>query len=399
MVYPRKTERLRIIVGGYIVRGPLGGYAWYHLQYVLGLAGLGHDVYFVEDSDDYPSCYDPVRDVMDTDPSYGLAFVDRLFSRADLGARWAYYDAHASRWLGPCSQQIVSLCETADLYINVAGVNPLRPWLRRIPGRALIDQDPVFTQIRHLTDPAAREQAAAHTAFFTFGENLCAGRAAVPHDGFPWQPTRQPVVLRAEAVTPGPAGGKFTTVMQWHSYPAREYGGVRYGMKSDSFDPYLDLPARVGRVLELAVGSPKAPRAMLRRNGWTIRDPRGPTHDLGAYRRYIRRSKAEFSVAKHGYVVSRSGWFSERSLAYLAAGRPVLVQDTGFTEWLHAGAGVIAFTAPDEAVAGVEEINRRYEFHCRAAREVAEAYFDARRVLPDLLERSTRAPAAASDLV
>ena len=139
------SERLRIIVLGYIVRGPLGGLAWHHLQYVLGLVELGHDVIFVEDSDDYPACYDPARNVVDTDPSYGLDFTARTFERVGLGQRWAYYDAHTTRWLGPCAGQVLSLCASADLLLNLSGVNPLRPWLLQIPARALVDTDPVFT--------------------------------------------------------------------------------------------------------------------------------------------------------------------------------------------------------------------------------------------------------------
>jgi hypothetical protein len=174
--------------------------------------------------------------------------------------------------------------------------------------------------------------------------------------------------------------------MLWESYPAREYGGVRYGMKSDSFAPYLDLPRRAGRVFELAVGSPSAPRDLLRASGWLVRDPREPTRDPWTYQRYVESSKAEFAVAKHGYVASGSGWFSERSVTYLASGRPVLLQDTGFSRWLPTGTGLVAFGTPEEALAGIADIDRRYAVHCRAAREIAEEYFDARTVLPELLE-------------
>jgi len=193
------------------------------------------------------------------------------------------------------------------------------------------------------------------------------------------------------AAAAGDEQAKFTTVMQWESYAAREYHGRRYGMKSDSFEAYLNLPERAGGIFELALGGASAPRAMLRSRGWSVRNSLEPTRDPWTYLHYIRQSKAEFSVAKHGYVVSRSGWFSERSVAYLASGRPVVVQDTGFSDWLETGAGVIAFSTPDEAIAGVEEINSRYDFHCRAAREIAEQYFDARRILPRLLEYAMKA--------
>ncbi|HEX5725697.1 MAG TPA: hypothetical protein VFX98_09555 [Longimicrobiaceae bacterium] len=378
--------KLRVVVLGYVVRGPIGGMAWHHLQYVLGLARLGHDAWFVEDSDDYPGCYDPVRHVVDTDPSYGLAFAERAFRRLGLAERWAYHDAHAGGWKGPAADRAPEVCRSADLVLNLSAVNPLRPWLAEVPRRALVDTDPVFTQLRHLHDAEARRAAALHTHFFTFGEGMARGGACVPDDGFPWCPTRQPIVLDAWPVTPGPADGRFTTVMQWDSYPPREHAGRRYGMKSDSFAAYLDLPARTGAALELALGSESAPRDQLRAHGWTLRDPLAVTRDPWTYQQYLRESKAEFSVAKHGYVAARSGWFSERTAAYLASGRPTLVQDTGFSAWLPVGAGLLAFSSPDEAAAGVEEIDRRYAFHCRAAREVAERCFDSRAVLEELLE-------------
>lgn len=389
---PDSASRLRIVVLGYIVRGPIGGMAWHHLHYVLGLARLGHDVCFVEDSDDYPSCYDPHRHTIDTDPSYGLRFAERLFRRVGLADRWAYHDAHTSRWFGGCAGRVIDFCETADLLLNVSSVNPLRPWFAQIPTRVLIDTDPVFLQIRHLTDAAARDNAQRHTAFFSFGENLGTGRADCPCDGFHWQPTRQPIVLDEWPTTPGPVDGHFTTVMQWDSYAARQYEGRRYGMKSESFQSFLDLPRLTDIGLELAVGSSTAPRQLLHSHGWRLRDPLEITRDPWTYQEYIQHSKGEFSVAKHGYVVSRCGWFSERSAAYLAAGRPVLLQETGFSDWLTTDGGVVGFNTADEALAGLEDITSRYDHHSRTAREVARQYFDARRVLPDLLERAIHSP-------
>lgn len=371
---------------GYIVRGPLGGLVWHHLQYVLGLARLGHDVYFVEDSDDYPGCYDPSRDVMDTDPSYGLRFITHTFKSVGLADRWAYHDAHTTKWYGPQAERILNICATAELLLNLSGVNPLRPWLGEIPNRVFLDTDPVFTQIRHLTDPSARKLALQHTAFLSFGENIGLGNCTVPDDGLPWKATRQPIVLDAWPVKPGPLQGKFTTVMQWDSYQACEYNGRLYDMKSESFQEYMELPNKVGYIFELAVGSPSAPRDLLCDKGWSVRNPLEPTKDPWTYQRYIQQSKAEFGVAKHGYVITCSGWFSERSAAYLASRRPVVIQDTGFSEWLETGSGVLSFNTPEEALAGIEDINRRYEFHCRAARAVAEEYFDARKVLRRLVE-------------
>ena len=387
------VDRLRIIVLDSIVRLPMGGMAWHHLQYAMGLAALGHDVYSFGDSNDYQwSCYDPARCVTDTDPSYGLDFAARTFNRVGLGDRWAYYDAHTNRWLGPCGHHAEELCASADLLINLGNSNPLRSWYLGIPVRVLVDTDPAFTQIRNLTDPALRARAFQHTAFFSFGENVTSGRSTVPDDGLPWQPTRQPVVMDAWPVTPGPIQARFSTVMQWDSYAVQEHQGRRYGMKSTSFEKFLDLPARLGQVFELALGSVSAPRALLRDKGWIVRDPTEPSRDLWSYQDYIQQSKGEFTVAKHGYVISKSGWFSERSAVYLASGRPVVTEETGFSEWLPTGTGILSFQDPEEAVDAIEEVVSRYEFHCRAAREIAKEFFDSNRVLARLIEGSFKRP-------
>jgi hypothetical protein len=359
--------------------------ASYHLQYLKGLAALGHEVYFIEDSDDYPSCYDPVHDITGTDASYGLRFAAATFRRAGLGNRWAYHDAHTGRWHGPCAEDALDLCKSSELLLDIGGLAPVRPWLFEIEARALVDLDPVFTQIRHLTDPDARERARRHTAFFTVGENIGRG-ADVPDDGLPWRSTRQPIVLENWPVCDPPPGAGFSTVMLWDSYPALEFEGRRYGMKSESFEPFFDLPSRVSATMELAVGSASAPCDRLREHGWSVRDSREPTRDPWTYSQYIAASLAEFSVAKQAYAATRSGWFSDRSAAYLASGRPVLLQETGFSDWLESGLGVLSFETPDQAIRGIEEIQRNYPLHARAARDLSESHFDSKRILSDLVE-------------
>jgi len=377
---------MNIIVLGYIVRGPIGGMAWHHLQYITGLANLGHNVYFFEDSDDYPSCYDPSRHLTDTNPEYGLRFAAEAFQRMGLGDKWVYHDAHAGNWRGPIGDRAYALCESADLLLNISGVNPLRTWFLDIPERALIDTDPVFTQVRHLSDPSARSRAGKHTVFFSFGENIGSANCSIPSDDFPWIPTRQPIVLEAWPCTTGPDQGIFTTVMQWDSYEPALHNGKRYGMKSESFTPYLGLPALTDARLELCLGGPNAPRDLLLGRGWLLSDALEITRNPWTYQQYIQSSKGEFTVAKQGYVASRCGWFSERSAAYLASGRPVVTQDTGFSEWLDTGSGILAFNDPAAAADGLAEISSHYRHHCKAAREVAEEYFDSRKILQKLID-------------
>ncbi|HLY03150.1 MAG TPA: glycosyltransferase [Candidatus Cybelea sp.] len=380
---------MRILVLGYIVRGPLAGHTWHHLQYALGLARMGHDVYFLEDSDDFESCYDPVTHEMTSDPRFGLAYARKVFGHGELAERWAYYDAHTTTWHGPTSPRAGELCRTADLCLNVSGVNPLREWHMPIPVRVLIDTDPAFTQVRHLTDPTAMQAALRHNVFLTFGENVAREGCTIPADGLPWKPTRQPIVLDAWPVTRGRADGNFSTMMQWQSYPELRHEGRTYGPKSLSFPAYFELPAKVSDRLEVAIGGESAPRDRLREAGWIVSDPMKPSKDPWIYQRFILRSKAEFTVAKQAYVSTASGWFSDRSAEYLACGRPVVTQETGFSRWLETGKGLMAFDSLEEAALGMERISRDYERHCRAARLLAEEYFDARRVLSSLLANAT----------
>lgn len=389
MSSPAPTERLNIVVLGYLVRGPVGGMAWHHLQYVVGLTRLGHHVTFVEDSDDVPwSCYDPVRDVTDEDPTYGLAFAGRIMRQLCL-ERWAYYDAHRDRWHGPAAPDAVRTCAAADVLIDLSLVNPPRPWTRNVPLRIAVDTDPVFTQIRNLTDPVRRERAEMHTVHFTFAESPA---RSLPDDGFDWRPTRQPVVLDMWPLVAAREDAPFTTVMQWDSYPELEHAGRRFGMKSDSFLEFLDLPLRTNVPLELSVSGPALPRTELQAAGWRLRHPLEPTANPWTYRRYVRSSRGELTVAKHGYVAARTGWFSERSANYLASGRPVITQETGFSDVLPTGEGLFAFSTLDEAVAAVEEVARELDRHSRAAREIAVEHFDARKVLTRLLEQAFARP-------
>ena len=390
-----RDSRLRIVVMGYVVRGPLAGPTWHHLQYVRGLADLGHEVWYLEDSDDYATCYDPAQQTVTADPSYGLAFAGPVFERLGMGQRWAYFDALQDRWHGPAGDRMPALCRSADLLLNVSGMNALRPWVAQIPHRVLIDTDPVFMQVDILNDATLREFAESHTAFFTFGESFGLPGCTMPDDGLPWRPTRQPVLLDAWAPTPGLPDGRYTTVMLWDSYDVREWNGRTFGMKSQEMERVLDMPARCGPRFEMALGGPTAPSERLAALGWHMADPLAITCDPWDYQAYIRQSKAEFSVAKHGYVATRSGWFSERSASYMALGRPVVVQDTGFSRHLPTGEGLLAFTTLEEAVAAVAEVDAHYNRHVEAARAVIESHFDARRVLTRLVEQAL-APAAPS---
>ena len=395
MRFPRSlvrpsSQRLRIVVAGYLVRGRYGGMAWHYLHYLKGLAALGHDVYFCEDSTDQALCHQPEQDIQTTDAEPGLKFAADALDTIGFGARWAYYDAHRGGWKGPRAEKMVGICKGADLLINISGwINPIRPWLAEIPVRAFIDTDPGFTQIRHLTTPGFLEEARKHTVFFSFGENIGKPVCTIPDDGLPWQPTRQPVTLDEWPATEPPPDGRITTVLSWDSFGAMEYGGLHYGMKDESLKALGDLPRKAGSLMELDVCMiPEAERIWLTEQGWIVLDGHDQLPSPRSYQGFIRQSRAEIGIAKHGYVVSQCGWFSERTAVYLASGRPALVQQTGFSEWLAADRGVIPFVTADDALSALRDLDGRYDAHCRGAREIAEEYFEAGKVLNRLVEKA-----------
>jgi hypothetical protein len=381
-----RNSKLSIAVLGYIVRGPLGGMVWHHLQYVLGLKKLGYDVCFIEDSEDYPACYNPETYETSSDASFGLRFIDDCFSRLGLKENWAYYDAHKNQWFGRPKEKILDFFASADIVLNISGANPLRDWALQVPKRVYIDTDPAFIQTRHLTDENAKRLAEKHNSFFTFGENFGADDCQIPDDGFAWQPTRQPLVLDEWKVTKGNKNNFWTTVMQWDSYQTAEYNGQIFGMKSASFDEYTDLPQMTLEKFELALGSETAPGKFLQSKGWKITNPLIPTRTPWTYQKFIQDSKAEWTVAKHGYASSKNGWFSERSACYLASARPVLTQETGFSKFIECGAGLLSFSTKEEVLEGIEKINSDYRQHCKTAREIAVEFFSYEKVLSKLLD-------------
>jgi hypothetical protein len=258
-----------------------------------------------------------------------------------------------------------------------------------------IDSDPVFTQVKLARGQVDfRRNVDLHDMHFSFGE---CGFDGIPQTGQQWRPTRQPIVLSEWHGGP-PTKGAFTTVMNWTSYNLVSHEGQNYGQKDEEFKRFLDLPSAVApTVLEVAlsVGKTKrAPRELLAHRGWRVVDPAVVCPDLDSYRRYVESSKAEWSVSKNGYVKGRSGWFSCRSACYLAAGRPVVLQDTGFSSVLPVGEGLLAFSTFDEAVDAVRGVEEDYSRHAAAARPIAEEYFDSDRVLSKLLEDVFAAPRA-----
>jgi hypothetical protein len=374
---------LKIVCSGYLLRYPLGGFSFHHLQYVLGFHRLGHDVTYFEDFGWPDSCYDPREGVMTSSPLYGAAYVDRLMRPNGLGERWCYL-AEDGRTLGMPRQALADALRECDVYFNLSNINWIDE-LEHCRRRVLIDTDPVFTQI---DGHGMGEMVERHHTLFTYGENVHRDGCTMPTRARRWLPTRQPVLLDLWSPDSGNPSAPISTVMNWTAYGAHDHEGTTYGQKDIEFKPFVGLPREQRLKLTLAVVAPVEVMLLLKENGWDLVNPSQVTRDPQAYQDFIRSSKAEFCVAKHAYVLTRCGWFSDRSTGYLASGRPVVVQDTGFSRFLPCGKGLLAFRTPEEAVAALRKLDDDYAGHCRAARAVVAEHFAAEHVLADLLERS-----------
>ena len=367
-------------------RYPLGGIGWQALHYVLGLSRLGHEVYYVEDSGAHP--YDPrVKRVVEVS-SCGVAILAAVVARPDLAARWAYVDGVTGAYHGLSRERLTRLYREADAIFNVCGANRLSEEQMRCPVRVYVETDPVFEQIRVAEgDRLAIEDLQDHTHHFTYGENLGQPDCPIPVEKFNWRPTRPPVIPALWDDTCNPASERFSTVCTWKNTgkDLAFRGETYYWSKHLNFLRLLDLPRRTSQPLELALeGGDAATRDLLTGHGWILTDAFEASHSLDAYQQHVSRSRGEFTVSKDLVVRTRSGWFSDRSVCYLAAGKPVVTQDTGFGKFVPTGAGLFAFESMEEAVSAIETINREYPFHSRAARQVAEEFFGADRVLSTL---------------
>lgn len=374
---------LKILCSGFLVRYPVGGFSWHHLQYLVGFQRLGHEVLYVEDSGWQNSCYDPSLNQMTGDSSYGRQYLSELLRPHGLENHWCYLGENGLSH-GRSRTELAQFCNECDVYFNLSNINCI-PETQDCRRRVLVDTDPVFTQIKaHGLGGAFSD----YHRLFTYGENVNQDGCTMPTGVARWFPTRQPVVLDLWLAGPGLSAAPYTTVMNWSAYGEHEYNGRIYGQKDREFEPYFDLPLRTGERLELAINAPQGVRERLLAGGWRVSDPLRVARTPVDYQAYLRLSRGEFSVAKHAYVMTRSGWFSDRSTGYLASGRPVILQDTGFSEVLPTGKGLLAFRTPQEAVDALCRVSADFEEHCSAARAIAEQYFDAKRVLTDLLEKS-----------
>lgn len=370
---------------------PVGGVAWDYGQYALGLEELGFEVYYLEDTG--WQTYDPRRGMYGDDCSYGVGFLASSLASLSpgLGERWHYRSADGASY-GVASCEFERIVAEADLFLNVSGGTLLRDTYMACKRKVLIDSDPGWN---HFVNFPKWDKSPgwlgtrgwrAHDYFFTYAERMGALDCVLPPLGIAWRPTRPPVVMSCWESQP--PGAKWTTVMTWNNFRQPiEFQGKTYGTKELEFGKVEDLPSRTKSQFEIAVGGADPPIDRWRSLGWSVVSSEGVSRTADDYRSYVQASRGEFSVAKNVYVATRSGWFSCRSVCYLASGRPVILQDTGFSKILPTGEGLLAFGDLAGAVAAVEQVEADYEEHQRQARAIARSCFDSRIVLGAILEQ------------
>jgi hypothetical protein len=379
---------MKIVLGGYIVGYPLGGMTWHHLNYILGLESLGHEVFFLEDSGDWAMPYNPLRQSCEPDSTYGREYLQRSFADFGVRARWCYYSEFEDRYYGATRDELHDVLREADLLLCVSGVTPLRPRRPRPRRTAVIDTDPVFTQLKLAHNAVLLDYYRSFDAVATFGRLIGSAHCPLPAHGLRWIPTNQPVALDHWPVVPT-SSRAFTTIGKWEHASGRhvELAGRTYlSSKSESLLAMLELPRRVSWQMTIAIkGMPQEIEKRFIDHGWKIIDPEAASADCQAFRRFVQSSAGEFTVVKGIYSGIPSGWFSDRGACYLASARPTVYQDSGFERWLPTGQGVFSFTSIEQAADALNTIAADYDAHARAARRIAEEHFDARRVLSELL--------------
>jgi hypothetical protein len=376
----------RIIISGSIGGHALGygGNTWAFLQYVLGFRRLGFDTYYVEHVSP-KDCMDENWEPTSFAASANARYFRTLMDRFELTGNAALLEWEGSGHVGLSQADVEKLAPDTDLLLNLSGRLHLESVLRKVRRRLYLDLDPGYTQIwqeQYGVDMNLR----GHDVHVTVGLNLGRPGCPLPTCGIHWETTLPPVVL-AEWTTTAPPGAAYCTVADWRGFSPIEWRGVWYGQKADEFRRVIGLPHRVSVPLEIClfIHPNEHDFVDLQQHGWRLVSPHEHIATPDTYRDYIFRARGEFSCAKNAYAAGRTGWFSDRSACYLAAGRPVIVQDTGIGLYVPTGTGLLTFGDLEGAAQALNEVERDYARHAAAATAFAREYLDSDRVLTRLL--------------
>jgi len=373
------------------MRYPFAGVVWQLLHHLIGLRELGFDVYYIEDHGAY--VYDAIAQTLTSDSSNNLKLVGGILDRFGFAGRWGFLDPVTHDYLGMPKARCHELIRESDAVINLCGASEPRD--EHFASRLMIylETDPgVFQMSLERGDPFAMRVASAHKLFFTYAANIGKPDCIVPSGGLTWHPTRPPVLLDQWHPGIGPeVPCAFTTVGTWHNRGKDvDIGGsTYYWSKHINFVEVTDVARRADQPIELATdlsSGPEYDRAVA--GGFTFRPVVPMSLDIDDYREYISSSRGEFTVSKDLYVRTRSGWFSDRTVCYLAAGRPAITQFTGFEKYIPSGIGLLGFNDADSAVDAIRTVNSDYSRHAKAAREIASEYFDAGKLLGQIAKKA-----------
>src|ERR1700693_750371 len=387
-------KRKRIVVVGFMGGMPIAGVIWQHIHYIVGLQRLGHEVYYVEDSARIP--YNPETFEVNVEFDYAAKILRRLAREFDFKNRWSYCARYVKEnpTAGLPLKKIRQLYRDADAVLNICGTQEFNDDLLKSNRIIYVESDPGVEQIK--VDNGVKSTAeylGRHHALFTFGENVGTKSFPVPLNGFKWHATRQPIVTDLWKTDRAPKKiAVFTSIANWSTSGLKDitWRGEKYlWSKSREFLCFVAAPKKAGETFELAtnISEPRT-RKKFERNGWRLASPLQMSVDYWLYRDYIQGSKGEFTVAKDQYVRLNTGWFSDRSACYLAAGRPVITQETGFTRNYGGDAGLLAFRSLNDIGETAKMIRADYKKHSGAARRIAREVFEAETVLKSLLERA-----------
>jgi len=388
----KRPKNGKIIVFGILFWYPLAGVTYQFLHYLIGLRRLGYDPYYIEDSGRW--IYDPRINDLSPDAWPNIEAVLPALKAHGFDNRWAFRGNYPDgQCYGMTERQILQLYQEADAFLNVTGAQEIRVEHLVCPRRIYVESDPFASQVKVAKGDAGMIAAlAAHDTLFSFGENLGAQSCDVPVKEFRWLPTRQPVLLELWDNPQAPdAGAAYNTITTWRN-TGKDIAwrdDIWYWTKDREFEKFLELPRlRPNVAFELAADVDDAVKRLLHDQGWRQVSSIGMSRDVSVYRNYIQRSRGEFTVARDQYVRPNTGWFSDRSACYLAAGRPVITQETGFSQFLPTGRGLFGFKNRDDILKAVDAVETDYQGNVRAAREIAAEYFSAEKVVGTLMQRA-----------
>ena len=383
------SKKLKIVILGMMGRCPFGGQTWLYLNWLRGFQQLGHEVWYVEDDSVWP--YDPRQNTVTDDASYAIHHIQSCMERIGIHNQWAYRLAdRKGACFGISDTQLDELYRSCDVLLNVVGATDLREEHLRARLRVYVETDPVTAELLLANgDEHTSREFAKYDRIFSYGENYGATDCRVPLNGIEYGKTRQPVDLDLWPMAYDPEARFFTTIgnFRQNGNDIVYRGELYYWSKHYEWEKFLGLPLRTLQPFELAMNCEGEDRQRLQQHNWNLVSPLLMSLDVfGAYPAYFRQSRGEFTVAKDQNVRLRSGWFSERDACYLACGKPVIAQDTGFGKVLPSGEGLFAFTTMEQALVAIESINSDYRRHCESARAIAEEYFAAPKVAAKLLQ-------------